>query len=106
MRKGLIRSFLQVALLCAAAFVMSDARVQAQYEQWCLDRATACSQMCGSTVTSQLQYMVCVEYRLPPNQWQCASGGWRGAYEWGWASGIANFECDEVANTSWCQCAY
>ena len=105
-RKSLVRSMLQLMLLSAAMVALSTTRAQAHYEQWCLAQAAACSQMCGTSITHQLQYSVCVDYQEPPNQWECESTGWRGYYEWGWASGVENFECDEVSGSSWCQCVY
>jgi len=106
MKRVLTRAMVQLVLLLAAASTVASTKAEAYYEQWCIDQATACMQMCGATVTYQLQYMECVQYQLPPNQWQCSPTGWRGHYEWGWSSGIENFECDEVSETFWCQCAY
>jgi hypothetical protein len=104
MRNGLVRSLLQVVLLSAAVMVLSTTRAQAHYENWCLEEAAYCSQMCGNTITYQLQYSQCFAWGEPPNQWDCLD--WRHHWEWEWTTGIDNFECDEVAGSSWCQCAY
>jgi hypothetical protein len=97
-----IRSLSFAVLVCASLY-SGTVRVEAS-ESWCEDEAEACGSRCGSTVSYQLQYMVCINYYPFPHQWECEE--WVGVYEWALGSGVESFSCDEVSQQSYCVCAY
>ncbi|GMV23767.1 MAG: hypothetical protein AMXMBFR57_37160 [Acidimicrobiia bacterium] len=76
------------------------------YEPWCDERGAECAAMCGTTVTHTYHYT----YWDPYCGFDYASQMWWGCQRaygtWSWGSGVQNFECDEVSQSSLCQCAY
>lgn len=107
-QKTMFRSVVQLAGLCLAAFLLSATPVQALDDPECpitfscTDEATACGLQCGETVTYQYSHTV--------QHWFWFQGDWvydpHDVKNYQYGSGIENFECDELAETSSCVCRY
>lgn len=116
--KTVLRSALQLAGLCLAVVVLSTTPVQGFDEECeegcqitfsCTDEAASCDLQCGETVTWQFQYYQVHNWyhyipELPTlSHWHEDN---HAVYNYQYGSGIENFECDELAETSSCSCRY
>jgi hypothetical protein len=104
-RRGLVRSGLQLAGLCLAGFLLSATTAHAD-EEWCQNQAVSCAAMCGTSVSWGVLYSYYDAYHT----WDPVNQVWIGGMTdvWGatFGSGVENFECNDVAQTYWCQCVY
>lgn len=100
-RSVFARSVLQMMVLCGAAAWLSSTPVAASGFD-CTAAAAACGSQCGTNINWTYQYLLYHEWwENGEHFWE-----WDHFYEYQYSSGIANFECDEVLEVSYCQCTY